>query len=101
MRNKISGVPHKHDHVSGRPRDYISRKKFYKGKHRGEYRPRPHWRCKTCTTSCNCPQFIGESVVKLHVYRDLLGEQREELLVGGDPSMVTLSFDDVVRPYGV
>lgn len=68
MRNKISGVPHKHDHVSGRPRDYISRKKFYKGKHRGEYRPRPHWRCKTCTTSCNCPVAIGIKSIKLSAY---------------------------------
>lgn len=61
---KLSGVPHKHDHVSGRPRDYISRKKFYKGKHRGEYRPRPHWRCKTCTSNCNhAMPYVVRSVI--------------------------------------
>lgn len=31
-------MTNKHDHISGRPRDYISRKYFYRGRHRtGEF----------------------------------------------------------------
>lgn len=41
----------KHHHIAGRPRDYISRRRFYRARHRGQYQPNEHWhhtRCYPC-----------------------------------------------------
>lgn len=60
----------KHDHISGRPRDYISRKHFYRGRHRGRYKPGFHWPHIACYDwGCH----VSTDEVKLHFYLDVVG----------------------------
>jgi hypothetical protein len=60
----------KHDHISGRPRDYISRKRFYRGRHRGVYKPNFHWPHIACyETYCH----VSTEWVTLHPYVDVVG----------------------------
>lgn len=47
------------------------------GQHRGEYKPRRHWTCKTCTSNCNCPIYLGTKTLKLSVYNPPGGEHRK------------------------
>lgn len=77
----------KHDHISGRPRDYISEKYFYRGRHRGVYRPGFHWSHIACyETYCH----VSTEQVMLHLYMDIVG--------GGDiDGCTTITFAPAER----
>ena len=73
-------MANKHDHISGRPRDYISRKWRYKGKHRGVYKPNPHWAHRKCYENGMC--LWGVRAVMIRPYVDAQGQK---LLAPGKP----------------
>jgi hypothetical protein len=73
-------MTNKHDHISGRPRDYISDKYFYRGRHRGVYKPSRHWEHVKCYPNGTC--LIGIHDVKLTPYVDASGNN---MLAPGKP----------------